>query len=74
MLYGYVRVSTGEQNLDSQKNVISRYCVDHKLMIDKWIELEVSSRKSTIIRRIDELVDSLSPKDIVISIRIIKTW
>jgi DNA invertase Pin-like site-specific DNA recombinase len=66
MLYGYVRVSTGEQNLDSQKNVISRYCVDHKLMIDKWIELEVSSRKSTILRRIDELVDSLSPQDIVI--------
>jgi DNA invertase Pin-like site-specific DNA recombinase len=66
MLYGYVRVSTGEQNLDSQKNVISRYCIDHKLMIDKWIELEVSSRKSTILRRIDELVDSLSPKDIVI--------
>ena len=66
MLYGYVRVSTGEQNLDSQKNVISRYCIDHKLMIDKWIELEVSSRKSTIIRRIDEFVDSLSPKDMVI--------
>lgn len=66
MIYGYVRVSTGEQNIESQKNTVSRYCVDHKLGVDEWIELEVSSRKSTIVRRIDELLDKLLPNDIVI--------
>lgn len=67
MIYGYVRVSTHEQSVDSQKNVISRYCVDQKLMVDEWIELEMSSRKSTVMRRIDELLDKLSPNDVVIS-------
>lgn len=67
MIYGYVRVSTQDQSVESQKNTISRYCVDHRLMVDEWIELEMSSRKSTVMRRIDELLDKLSPNDIVIT-------
>lgn len=67
MIYGYVRVSTQDQNIDSQKNVISRYCIDQKIMVDEWIELEMSSRKSTEMRRIDELLGKLSPEDTVIS-------
>ena len=66
MIYGYVRVSTQEQSVDSQKNSISRYCIEQKLMVDEWIELEMSSRKSTALRRIDELLDRLSPDDVVI--------
>ncbi|HAU3911426.1 TPA: resolvase [Legionella pneumophila] len=67
MIYGYVRVSTQDQSVDSQKNSISRYCIDQKLMVDEWIELEMSSRKSTAHRRIDELLSKLSPNDIVIA-------
>lgn len=32
MIYGYIRVSTNDQNVDSQKNVISRYCVEKKIL------------------------------------------
>lgn len=67
MIYGYVRVSTQDQSVDSQKNSISRYCIDQKIMVDEWIELEMSSRKSTAHRRIDELLNKLAPGDIVIS-------
>lgn len=67
MIYGYVRVSTQVQSVDSQKNSISRYCIDQKIMVDEWIELEMSSRKSTTMRRIDELLEKLSPDDTVIS-------
>lgn len=67
MIYGYVRVSTHEQNLDGQKNTISRYCMDRKFMVDEWIELEMSSRQSSAKRRIDELLAKLSPEDIVIA-------
>ncbi len=67
MIYGYVRVSTQHQSVESQKNSISRYCIEQKLMVDEWIELEMSSRKSTVLRRIDELLDKLSPNDVVIS-------
>jgi len=67
MIYGYIRVSTHDQNLESQKNMISRYGMDHKLIIDEWIALEMSSRKSTAQRRIDELLNRLLPNDIVIA-------
>jgi DNA invertase Pin-like site-specific DNA recombinase len=67
MIYGYVPVSTQDQSVDSQKNSISRYCIDQRMMVDEWIELEMSSRKSTVHRRIDELLNKLSPNDIVIS-------
>ena len=66
-VYGYIRVSTVDQNLESQKNLISRFCMDHKLVIDKWIALEMSSRKTIKQRRIEELLNKLNPKDIVIS-------
>lgn len=67
MIYGYIRVSTQDQNVDSQKNAISRYCIDQKMMVDEWIELEMSTRKSTAQRRIDELLNRLAPSDIVIA-------
>ena len=67
MIYGYIRVSTNDQSLEGQKNTISRYGMDHKLIIDEWIALEMSSRKSTAQRRIDELLDRLLPNDIVIA-------
>jgi DNA invertase Pin-like site-specific DNA recombinase len=67
MIYGYVRVSTQDQTVDGQKNGISRFCMDQKMMVDEWIELEMSSRKSTAHRRIDELLHKLSPNDIVIA-------
>lgn len=67
MIFGYIRVSTSEQNLDGQKNLISRYCMDNKLMVDEWIELEMSSRKTVEQTRISELLDKLNPHDIVIA-------
>ena len=67
MIYGYVRVSTKEQSIEGQKNAISRYCTDHKLNLDEWIELEISSRKSSSERHIDELLAKLLPQDIVIT-------
>lgn len=66
MVYGYVRVSSSHQNKDSQMNLISRYCVDHKMSIDEWITLEVSTRKSIRQRKIVELLDKLQQNDVVI--------
>lgn len=66
MIYGYIRVSNHDQNLEGQKNLISRYGMEHKLMVDEWIAVEMSSRKSTEARRIDELFNKLQPHDIVI--------
>ena len=67
MIYGYVRVSTQDQSVESQKNSISRYCIEQKILVDEWIELEMSSRKSTAQRRIGELLEKISPNDVVIA-------
>lgn len=67
MIYGYVRGSTQEQSLESQKNLISRYSIKHKLMVDEWIAVEMSSKKSQEARRIDQLLNKLQPHDIVIA-------
>ena len=66
MIYGYIRVSNHDQNLEGQKNLISRYGMEHKLMVDEWIAVEMSSRKSMEARRIEELFNKLQPHDIVI--------
>lgn len=66
MIYGYIRVSTSDQNVESQKNLISRYLVDKRLHIDEWIELEVSSRKSLQQRGITSLLEKLFKGDILI--------
>lgn len=66
MIVGYIRVSTSEQSVESQKNLISRYLVDKRLHIDEWIEVEMSSRKSLEQRRITALLEKLSNGDIVI--------
>lgn len=67
MIYGYVRVSNHDQNLEGQKNLISCYGMEHKLIVDEWIELEMSSRKSTKQRRIDELLNKLQSNDTIIA-------
>ena len=56
MIYGYIRISTHEQNMESQKNVISRYCMEHKLIVDEWIELEMdeSRMKCNGMRRMNK--------------------
>ena len=65
-VYGYVRVSTIEQSAESQKNLISRFAIERKMLIDKWIEVEMSSRKTADKRKITELLSQVVENDVVI--------
>jgi DNA invertase Pin-like site-specific DNA recombinase len=65
-IFGYIRVSTVEQSAESQKNLISRFVVERKMNIDKWIEVEMSSKKSTDKRKITELLSQVVENDVVI--------
>jgi DNA invertase Pin-like site-specific DNA recombinase len=62
----YVRVSTDEQDYRNQKFEILNYCDREGLKIDKWLELEMSSRRTTKERRIDELLSALKAGDLLI--------
>ena len=66
MIYSYIRISTSLQNLNNQHQEIQRYCDLNNLVIDESIEVEISSRKDTRKRKIDELLSKLNDGDILI--------
>src|SRR5690554_4394778 len=60
---GYIRVSTDEQDLSKQKHLLIEFAQQQRLIIDQFIEAEVSSRKTPKERRIVELSDLLESGD-----------
>lgn len=66
MIYAYLRVSTAEQSLESQKSIINDYVVKNKLIIDETIEAYISSKKSPEARKITDLIEKLQSGDVLI--------
>ncbi|MBF0231067.1 MAG: recombinase family protein [Desulfamplus sp.] len=64
--WGYVRVSTDEQSIENQKLTILEYANKNKMTVDKWIEITISSRRSSKERMIDELLQELQADDTLI--------
>jgi len=65
-VFAYLRVSTVKQDLDNQVLEINQYCEREGLEVDTWIKKEISSRKSTGDRGIDQLLDGLKKGDTLI--------
>ena len=63
---GYIRVSSDKQDLQKQEHLLLRHAQQHDLQVREFINIEVSSRKGTKERRIDELLDRLSEGDILL--------
>ena len=59
----YLRVSTGSQDLANQKLAILEFSQKRRFPIDQFIESRISSRKSPLERRIDEMLGTLQPGD-----------
>lgn len=64
--WGYVRVSTDEQSIENQKLVILEYANKNKMTVDKWVEIKISSKRSSKDRKIDELLQELQIDDTLI--------
>ena len=64
---GYIRVSSDKQDLQKQEHLLLRYAQQHDLQIDEFINIEISSRKGTKERRIDELLDRLNDGDVLLA-------
>jgi len=62
----YLRVSKIEQELGNQRLEIEKYAESKELKVNTWIEVEISTRKSTEARKIDELLKSLKKGDVLI--------
>ena len=70
MIYGYCRVSTGRQHEENQHFAIEKFCLEHNLQIDSWVEEKISSSKKLSERRLGKLLKKLKAGDILITTEI----
>lgn len=67
MIYAYLRVSTDEQDVNSQKIGVEDMARRHNLIIDKWVEDEgVSGAKPVSQRKLGVILKKLNENDILI--------
>lgn len=66
MIIAYIRVSTEKQTVENQKHEILDYANKHNLGKVNFIEINMSSKKSTKDRKIDELISTLKSEDTLI--------
>ena len=62
----YLRASSDKQDLSHQKLEILEFARSQGLHVDEYIEITISSRKTSKQRRIDELVQMLNETDALI--------
>ena len=65
-IIGYIRISTDKQDLDKQRHLLLEYARKERLIVDEFIEAEVSSRQDVRERRIDELQSKLQKGDMLL--------
>lgn len=62
----YLRASTDKQDLSHQRLEILEFARRQGLHVDEYVEITVSSRKTSKQRRVDELVQKLNESDTLI--------
>lgn len=62
----YIRTSTDKQDLNNQKLEILEFSRKKDLKVDEFVEITISSRKTTKQRRIDEVLQRLADSDVLI--------
>ena len=62
----YLRVSKDSQDVNNQRLAILEFARKEKMEVDDFVEITVSSRKSTKERKIDQLLEQLDTGDILI--------
>ncbi|MBY0461829.1 MAG: recombinase family protein [Alphaproteobacteria bacterium] len=62
-IVAYLRASTDKQDLNHQKLELLEYARKKSLSIDEFIEITISSRRTSKQRRIDELLERLDEDD-----------
>jgi len=65
-IVAYLRASTDKQDLNNQKLEIFEFAKKNKLEVDDFIQMTISSRKTTKERRIDDMVAALNDADTLI--------
>src|SRR5438477_1898358 len=62
----YIRASTDKQDLNNQKLEILEFARKKELKVNEFVEITISSRKTSKQRRIDEVLQRLVDSDVLI--------
>ena len=62
----YIRVSTTQQDLTNQKLAIHEYARRNGLLIDRFVEVQMSTRKARQKSGVDEVIEGLEPGDALV--------
>ncbi len=63
MILGYIRISSDKQFMDNQKHALLEWSQRNKVIIDEFIEIEASTRKTKSERKLDQVLEKLSDGD-----------
>lgn len=66
MVTAYLRVSTGRQNIENQRNEIVRYATSKEISIDRWVTETISGKTDRNNRKLGCLIRSLDSGDTLI--------
>ena len=66
MTYGYIRVSSDKQTVENQRFEILRFCMDHGININGWIEETISGTKRYSKRELGRLLKKVKSGDLII--------
>ena len=69
-VYGYVRVSTEQQNCANQHHEIEAFCKKNHLKVNEWVEEVISSRKPLKDRKLGKLLPKLDKDCLLITTEI----
>ncbi len=65
-LIAYIRTSTDKQDLNNQKLEILEWARKKEMKVDEFVEITMSSRKTSKQRRIEEVLQTLNNADILV--------
>ena len=69
-IYGYIRVSSNKQTVEHQRYEIKQFAKKNHLIINKWVDETISSRKPLHKRKLGQLLEELQTGDILIACEI----
>jgi len=67
---GYIRVSSNKQTCEHQKYEIKQFAKQNNIMVARWVEETISSRKALNKRKLGQLLEELTDGDILIAAEI----
>jgi len=67
MTYGYIRISADSHNAENQKFEIENFAKQNGIVIDEWIEEDVSSMQELQKRKLGKIISSAKSGDLIIA-------